>query len=585
MINYYAKGKLVIKKYATDNRTLANVKFEITDAQGNVVDTLVTDKNGEAETKNLVLGTYYYQEVEAPSYVIKDTQKHEFKLNENNEVVTAKVINKLLQGKIIVHKVNVSNEPIENVTFDILDGKGNVVDTITTDANGVATSKELPDGNYYYQEVSAPVNYKVDSEVKAFNIFNAVDVEVTVVNYEKTGRLHIIKVDENDEPLEGIKFNILDENKNIIDTIVTNRDGVAKSKDLTLGTYYYQEIEAPEGIVVDNTQYQFTIEYDGQNVIARMVNYYAKGTLEITKIDSKNRTLEGVVFNVIDKEGNVVDTITTDKNGKAESKKLMLGTYYYQEISAPDNVVIDTNKYEFILNENNQVVSKTVVNEVVEGRLHIIKVDENSTPLQGIKFNIYTLDDELVDTIVTDENGVAESKDIEKGTYYFVEVEAPENIVIDTSKHEFTVEYDGQNVIGKLVNNYVRGQLQILKLDEKTNAKLEGAKFVILDADRNEIETITTDKDGIAMSSNLVYGTYYFKEVEAPSKYIKDDTEYSFTITKNAEVIQAVVYNKLKEIPKTGGLLSSDAQIVLIVSMIAVFGYAVAKMLEKREEY
>ena len=585
MINYYAKGKLVINKYATDNRTLANVKFEITDKDGNVVDTIITDRNGKAETKDLVLGTYYYQEVEAPSYVIKDTQKHEFKLNQNNEVVTAKVINKLLQGKIIIHKVDDANKPVANVTFNILDAKGNVIDTITTDATGIATSKELPDGYYYYQEISAPSKYRVDSEVKAFNIFNAENIEVTVVNYENEGRLHIIKVDENDQPLEGIKFNILDENKNVIDTIVTNRDGIAKSKDLVLGTYYYQEIEAPEGIVVDNNMYQFTIEYDGQNVIAKMVNYYAKGTLEITKIDSKNRTLSGVVFNITDEEGNVVDTLTTDKNGKAESKKLMLGTYYYQEISAPENVVVDTNKYEFKLNENNQVVKATVVNKVIEGRLHIIKVDENSVPLQGIKFNIYTLDDKLVDTIVTDENGVAESKDIEKGTYYFQEIEAPENIVIDTSKHEFTVEYDGQNVIGKLVNNYVRGQLQILKLDEKTNAKLEGAKFVILDADRNEVETITTNADGIAMSSNLLYGTYYFKEVEAPTKYIKDNTEYSFTISNNAEVIQAVVYNKKQEIPKTGGLLSSDAQIVLIVSMVVMFGYAVSKMLERREEY
>ena len=585
MINYYAKGKLVINKYTTDNRTLANVKFEITDAQGNVVDTLITDKNGKAESKNLVLGTYYYQEVEAPAYVIKDTQKHEFKLNENNEVVTAKVYNKLLQGKIIIHKVDEANKPVANVTFDILDGKGNVIDTITTNAEGVATSKELPDGNYYYQEKSAPAKYRVDSEVKSFNIFNAETIEVTVVNYENTGKLHIIKVDENDQPLEGIKFNILDEDKNVIDTIVTNRDGIARSKEISLGTYYYQEIEAPEGIVVDNTQYQFTVEYDGQNVIAKMVNYYAKGTLEITKIDSKNRTLSGVVFNVLDTDGNVIDTLTTDKNGKAESKKLMLGTYYYQEVSAPDNVVVDTTKYEFKLNENNQVVKAQIVNKVVEGRLHIIKVDENSVPLQGIKFNIYTLDDKLVDTIVTDENGVAESKDIEKGTYYFQEIEAPENIVIDTSKHEFTVEYDGQNVIGKLVNNYVRGQLQIVKLDEKTNAKLEGAKFVILDANRNEVETITTNAEGIATSSNLLYGTYYFKEVEAPSKYIKDDAEYTFTITTNAEVIQAVVYNKKQEIPKTGGLLSSDAQIVLLVSMVAMFGYVVSKMLEKREEY
>ena len=585
MINYYEKGKLVIYKTASDKRPLANVKFEITNASGEVVDTIITDKDGKAETKDLVLGTYYYQEIDAPKYVVIDNQKHEFKLNENNEIVTAKVTNQLIQGKIIIHKVDDEGEVIPNVKFNILDGKGNIVDTIYTNEKGVATSKELPDGNYYYQEVETPDKYVLDGEIKSFEIFNAIDVLVTVVNFNKEGKLHIIKVDENDEPLEGVKFNIYDENKNLIDTIITNRDGIAKSKDLELGTYYYQEVEAPEGIVVDDKMYEFTVEYDGQNVIAKMVNYYAKGSLEITKVDSKNRTLEGVVFNITDKDGNIVDTVTTDKNGKANSKKLMLGTYYYQEVKAPDNVVMDTEKHEFILNENNQVVSVYVENKVVEGRLHIIKVDENSEPLQGIKFNIYTLDGTLVDTIVTDENGVAESKDIEKGTYYYQEVEAPENIVIDTSKHEFTVEYDGQNVIGKLVNNYVRGRLQIIKLDSQSNARLEGAKFAILDANRNEVEIITTDAQGIATSSNLLYGTYYFKEIEAPSKYVLDNTEYSFTISSNDEVVESVVYNTKQRIPQTGGLLSSNGQIILLVSMISVFGYVISKMLEKREEY
>ena len=158
-------------------------------------------------------------------------------------------------------------------------------------------------------------------------------------------------------------------------------------------------------------------------------------------------------------------------------------------------------------------------------------------------------------------------------------------IKIDTSKHEFIVEYDGQNVIGKLVNNYVRGRLQIIKLDSQSNARLEGAKFAILDANRNEVEIITTDAQGIATSSNLLYGTYYFKEIEAPSKYVLDNTEYSFTISSNDEVVESVVYNTKQRIPQTGGLLSSNGQIILLVSMISVFGYVISKMLEKREEY
>ncbi len=585
MINYYAKGKIVIDKYDSNNNKLSNVKFNILDEDGKVVDTIMTDENGVAESKELVLGTYYYQEVEAPSNVVIDTNKYEFTLNENNQVITKKVINKLIQGKIKIFKMDREEKPLANVKFNILDENKKVIDTIITDENGNAQTKELKDGTYYFQEIEAPEKYIVDDTIVEMQIENGVDAEARVINYYKEGKLRIIKVDENNEPLAGVKFNILDENKNIIDTIVTNENGIAESKKLVLGTYYYQEIEAPEGIVIDNNEYKFTIEYDGQNVIANMVNYYAKGTLRITKYDSKNRTLENVVFNILDKNGNVVDTIKTDKNGIAESKKLMKGTYYYQEIEAPSNVVIDDNKYEFIINENNQVISKTVINKTVEGKLHIIKVDENSKPLAGIKFNIIDLEGKVVDTIVTDENGVAESKDLEKGTYYYQEVEAPENIVIDNNKYEFTIEYDGQNVIANMVNYYVKGKLEITKLDEDTNERLQGVKFAILDEDRNEVEVIVTDENGIATSSSLLYGTYYFKEIEAPSGYIKDNNEYSFTIDSNEVLYQSVIYNKKQRLPQTGGALSSNAQIVLLVSIISIFGYAISLILNKREEY
>ena len=146
--------------------------------------------------------------------------------------------------------------------------------------------------------------------------------------------------------------------------------------------------------------YPFEVQYDGQNVIANMINYYAKGQLKIVKYDSNNKVLSGVKFEIADKDGNVVDTIVTDENGKAISKKLMLGTYTYKEVEAPSNVVMDTTAHEFILNENNQVITKEVVNKVKEGKLKIIKVDENDEPLQGVKFNIYDENMKLVDTIV-----------------------------------------------------------------------------------------------------------------------------------------------------------------------------------------
>ncbi|MBO5477539.1 MAG: Cys-Gln thioester bond-forming surface protein [Clostridia bacterium] len=585
VVNELIEGKLKIIKVDENDKPLEGVKFNILDANKKVIDTIVTDVNGVAVSKELEKGKYYYQEIEAPEGIIVDNTMYEFEVETDGQNVIKNMVNYYEKGTLVIKKYDSNNNVLSNVKFDILDENGNVVDTIVTDEKGVATSKKLIVGTYYYMEVEAPENVVIDKNKYEFSLTeNNQVITKEVVNELIEGKLKIIKVDENNKPLQGVKFNILDLNKNVIDTIVTDENGIAESKELEKGKYYYQEIEAPEGIIVDNTMYEFEVETDGQNVIKNMVNYYAKGSLLIKKYDSKNRALSNVKFNILDENGNVVDTIVTDENGIATSKKLILGTYYYMEVEAPENVVIDTNKYEFGLTENNQVITKTVINELVEGKLKIIKVDENNEPLQGVKFNILDENKKVIDTIVTDENGVAESKEIEKGKYYYQEIEAPEGIIVDNTMYEFEVEEDGQNVIKNMINYYIKGTLQITKLVEGTDEVLAGVKFAVLDEERNIVDTIVTDENGIATSKKLPYGTYYFKEIEVPEGYIMDNREYNFNISENDEIVQAVVYNKKAELPVTGGLVSSDATIVLIVSMVAIFGYAVMKFLSDKNE-
>ena len=585
IVNNYAKGNLVITKYDSAGRLLENVKFQILNEAKQVVDEIVTDKNGVATSKKLAFGKYYYREVSGPDNVIIDKELHEFYITENEQVIHKTVVNELIEGKLKIIKVDESDSPIAGVKFNILDKNNKVIDTIVTDKDGIAISKELEKGTYYYQEVEAPDNVVMDTQKYEFSLTENNQVVIKkVINELIEGKLKIIKVDENDKPLAGVKFNILDKDGNIIDTIVTDENGIAESKELEKGTYYYQEIEAPEGIIVDNTKYEFTIEEDGQNVIKNMINYYEKGSLEIKKYDSNNRTLANVKFNILNSNNEVVDTIVTNENGVATSKKLPLGTYYYQEVEAPDNVVMDTQKHEFNLTENNQVITKTVINELIEGKLKIIKVDENDKPLAGVKFNILDKDGNIIDTIVTDENGIAESKELEKGTYYYQEIEAPEGIIVDNTKYEFTIEENGQNVIKNMINYYIKGALRITKLVEGTGSPLANVKFAILNENREVIETIVTNEEGIADTSNLPYGTYYYKEVEAPEGYIMDSKEHKFNIVENNVLLDAVVYNKKEELPKTGGLLSEDAQIIMLVSVFAIFAYAVKMLLSASKE-
>ena len=185
--------------------------------------------------------------------------------------------------------------------------------------------------------------------------------------------------------------------------------------------------------------------------------------------------------------------------------------------------------------------------------------------------------------MTTNEEGIAESKELEKGTYYYKEVKAPEGIAIDTSFHEFTIVEDGQNVIENVVNYYVKGQLLIYKLIEGTKTPLAGAKFEITNEQGEVVDTIVSDENGEALSKKIPYGTYYFKEVEAPNGYIKDENTYMFKV-ENEDIIKTVIYNKEERLPQTGGLLSADMTIVLVVALVSISGYALMKVLSTKKE-
>lgn len=580
------KGSIIINKKDDAGQPIQGVKFDILNDKGEVVISLTTNKDGKCGAGGLQMGTYYYQETYAPAEYKMDNEKHEFKLTQNNEVIEKTVVNDRMPVALKIKKVNDDDRAIPGVKFNVLDANKNVIETLITDANGEAVSKELTPGTYYYKEVEVPTPYVIDSTEYEFQIVAGGNVvAVKVVNHVGTGKLKINKYDNNQNVLSGVKFNILDANNNVVDTIVTDANGVAVSKDLPLGTYYYQETEAPKHVIVDSNKHEFVLADNGQIVEKNVINQTKEyGSLNITKYDSKGNKLSGVKFNILDENKNVVETIVTNEDGYAESSQLPLGTYYYQETEAPETVIMDSEAHEFKLTFNGNIVSKTIVNKVREGKLHIIKKDESENPVAGVKFEILNMDMKVVTTMTTDENGDAISGDIEKGTYYYREVEAPKGLVVDSSLHQFTIEQDGQNVIETMINYYAKGKLRILKLEDGTTKPLAGAKFAIVDANKNIIAEIVTDENGYAESGDLVYGTYTFKEIEAPKNYILDTTEHEFSIENNGDIIESIVYNTKTRLPKTGGLVSDNMMIVIIVSLVSLAGYGFMKLISAKKE-
>ncbi len=583
-VNERINGKLVITKVDDANKPLANVTFEIYDSEGYSIDTIKTDENGKASI-NLDFGTYYFKEIEAPEGYIKDETLYTFSVDAENRIFNTTVVNDRVKGDLLIVKTDDNKTPIKGVKFDILDENKEKIITIETNEKGLAGVSNLTVGkSYYYKEVYAPENVVMDPNEYEFKVETPGQViRKDIVNETVKGSLKIYKVNDDDKAIANVKFNVLDENKNVIETLVTDENGVAVSKELTPGTYYYKEVEVPDGYILDDKEYKFEITNEHKLEAVKVVNHYANGKLQIFKYDSNENELSGVEFDILDENKNVVDHIVTGADGIAFSKDLKLGTYYYKETKAPDNVVMDEEEHVFVLTENNQVIRKTVVNKVKEGKLKIIKVDENNKPLAGVTFEILDLNMKKIDEMTTNEEGIAESGELEKGTYYYKETKAPEGIKMDSTPHKFTIENDGQNVVENVINYYIKGDLRIYKLVDGTQTPLAGAKFEITNDAGDVIDTIVSDENGVAQSKKLPYGTYYFTEVEAPKGYIKDNNTYMFKV-ENEETIETVVYNVKQELPKTGGFLSDDMMIILAVAMVGIIGYASMRVLSVNKE-
>ena len=264
-----------------------------------------------------------------------------------------------------------------------------------------------------------------------------IKIKATVA--DEVGSLTINKTDaDTGKALAGVTYRLYDSAGNKITDVTTGTDGMAVFANLPLGSYTYQEISAPEGYVVDDTKYPITITTGTLNITETRTNALAKGSLTISKTDADTgKALAGVTYRLYDSAGNKIADAITGADGKAIFSDLPLGSYTYQEISAPEGYVLDDTKYQITIATEALNITETRTNTMAKGSLTVRKVDVTGSPLAGAELLLETSTDGKnwteVGKITTDKTGIAQWNDLKIGVQYRVtETKAPAGYTLMT---------------------------------------------------------------------------------------------------------------------------------------------------------
>ena len=663
----------VVKKDAETGNTIpyAGAGFQIYDPNGNLVtmtftypevttiDTFYTTADGELITpQTLEYGKgYSLVEVQAPyGYVLNSEPVYFDVMQENSEIDSGITVievvrsNVAQKGTITVSKsgevfssVNEAGglyQPVyavrglEGAVYGItaaediytLDGtlrasKGEVVDTVTTGADGTAVSKELYLGKYEVKEITAPFGMVLNEEIHAVELVyagqNVAVTETAASFYNERQRVEIdlikrLMADEaygigkNGENFD-VTFGLYAEKKltaadgtvipadGLIEIISLDGNGSGKVKtDLPIGSYYVKELATNSAYILNGQKYPVVFEYAGQKTAAVHItanggeaieNDIIYGSVSGKKSDEDGNALGGAVIGIF-KTGtekftteNAIQTTVTAADGSFSFEKVPYGTWVIREIESPTGFVLSEEEITVTIGAVDEVVEIELVNYFIRGNIELTKVDKDypDNKLTGAEFEVFAdtngdvkldNDDKLLGTMTELDGGVYQMKELRYGKYLVREKTAPTGFVLDENVYSVSIEGNGKTYIVEneadvgFVNAAQKGSLKIVKTS--SDGKIEGFSFRVTGADGYD-QTFKTDKNGEIFIEGLRIGEYTISEVNnsVSAGYILPADKQA-TVKVGATTI-VEMHNELRDTPKTG----DDFNLALWVSLAA----------------
>lgn len=690
----------VVKKDAETGKVIQmeGAGFEIYDASGNkvtmkytypevtTIDTFYTGRDGYLITPEvLAYGNYQLVEVQAPQGYVLDRTPIAFTVNADSSTDEAGVAVVVVEkndmpqkGKIQIEKtgeefVSVNESGEENKMYapvydvkekagaeyeiiaveDIITGDGTVrakagevVDVITTDETGLATSKELYLGKYKVVEKKAPNGLVLNTEehevelVYAGQEISVTEVQDSYYNNRQKVKIDLKKSMEQNElfelgsngEIQNVSFGLyaaediaaFDDSKipadGLIETVSCDTEGnVEFTSDLPFGKYYVKEVATDEHYLISEAKYPVEFAYQGQDVEVVLIhvnegtaieNELTKGKISGLKVDAEDKVLSGAKIGLFrtdaeefTEETAIMVTIS-DENGAFAFDEVPYGSYIIREMESPKGYVLNKALHYVSITEDNEIVEVKIINKQIIGSVRLTKVDADypDNKLTGATFALYQDTDGNKEFDVEKDTLICEIEEITEGIYqkdelvyggYFVkETKAPEGFKLDEAVYYFEIIEDGaiievENKAGVgFINEPIRGKLELTKKDVSDGKLLPNAGFRIKDEAGNIVATGKTDQNGLA-TFTLRYGKYTYQEYDAPEGYQIDEKEYPFEIKEDGQIVKATMTNEKKPVevittPKTGD--ESNVGMWLGLAGLSAVGIAVFGTLWKRKD-
>ena len=596
------KGKLIIQKRdSTTGQPLPGAEFRVTTAAGCEVgldgvigsSTLTqngiftTDGQGEITIINLAPGAYVINEIKAPTGYVMDRASTNVVIGKNGDTQTVIVKNSKAGTLVIDKRDSLTGKPLQGVTFKVTTSTGEFVPA----ENGQISSNGLyftdKDGKITIHGVVGTLVVTETATIPGYTIDEASRTQTVVVNPNDTQTLHFTNtpsttlviekyIEGTTTPLKGVTFLVTDSSGTVVGNsngeFITDENGRVVIHDLEPGTTVTaREVKTVEGFVLDGAPKSILIKA-GEVQTLRFYNVRAGGLTVIKKDEKTGERIPGVQFEIRKMDGEIVGTFTTDENGVIYLPGAENGWYTVTELKAAEGYRLDDTPHRVEVRDG-QTATLEITNKAISGIL-LHKVNAvTGEGIPGVSFLLYDSGNNPIAQETSDDRGYVRFENLTAGRYYLRELEN-EGYIPDTQKKTVYVK-SGETTEIEWQNTPITGQIQVTKVSADYNAMngwpagtpIPNTVFEIYNARTNRlVDTIKTDKNGLAVSKPLPLARYKIVESKAAEFYGLDKTPIEVEIEYAGQIVKASMTNKSLStnvsIKKTGYVEVMPGQLV-----------------------